>query len=51
METRRPRINIVIGLTPWLTYVSEKDKYIQNEYFGKSIKEIVENKLFIKQEI
>jgi hypothetical protein len=50
VETRRPRINIVIGLTPWLTYVSEKDKYIQNEYFGKSIKEIVENKLFRKQE-
>ena len=48
VETKEPRINLVIGLTPWLTYDPEMDKYSKNELFGKSIKEIVENKLFVK---
>ena len=46
--TKEPRINIVMGLTPWLKYDSLTDTYSKNEYFGKPIKEIVKEKLFVK---
>ena len=48
VETKEPRINIVMGLTPWLNYDRLTDTYSKNEYFGKSVKEIVERKLFVK---
>ena len=47
VKTKEPRINIVLGLTPWLTYDSVSDTYSKNKYFGKSIKEIVDEKLFV----
>ena len=37
-----------MGLTPWLDYDKETDKYKPNKYFGKPIKEIVSEKLFVK---
>jgi len=48
VETKEPRINIVIGLTPWLDYDKETDKLKPNKYFGTSINEIVHKKLFVK---
>ena len=48
VETKEPRINVVMGLTPWLDYDKETDKYKPNKYFGKPIKEIVSEKLFVK---
>ena len=48
VETKEPRINIVMGLTPWLEYDGITDTYTKNKYFGKPIKEIVEEKLFVK---
>ena len=48
VETKEPRINIVIGLTPWLEYDNITDTYTKGKYFNKPIKEIVEEKLFVK---
>ena len=48
VETKEPRINIVIGLVPWLDYNEETDSYSKNKYFGKPISEIVNEKLFVK---
>ena len=48
VETKEPRINIVMGLTPWLEYDNITDTYLKGKYFGKPIKEIVEEKLFVK---
>ena len=48
VETKEPRINIVMGLTPWLEYDNITDTYIKGKYFNKPIKEIVEEKLFVK---
>jgi len=47
-KTKEPRINIVLGLTPWLNYDKNTDTYNKSKYFGKPIKEIVEEKLFVK---
>jgi hypothetical protein len=48
VEMKQPRINVVLGLTPWLNYDAITDSYSKNEYFGTPIKDIVENKLFVK---
>ena len=48
VETKEPRINLVLGLTPWLNYDTNTDIYTPNKYFGKSINEIVKEKLFVK---
>ena len=45
--TEQPRINIVLGLTPWLNYDTSTDTYTPNKYFGKPINEIVKEKLFV----
>ena len=50
VQMKEPRINVVLGLTPWLNYDTTTDKYTKNEYFGTPIKEIVEQKLFVKGE-
>ena len=47
-KTKEPRINIVLGLTPWLNYDKNTDTYNKSKYFVKPIKEIVEEKLFVK---
>jgi len=47
-EKEEPRINVVMGLTPWLNYDKNTDTYTKSKYFGKPIKEIVEEKLFVK---
>ena len=49
VETKEPRINVVLGLTPWLNYDEKNDKYSKNKYLGKPIKEIVEEKLWLKE--
>ena len=48
VETKEPRINIVMGLTPWLEYDKQSDTYSKGKYFGRAIKQIVEEKLFVK---
>ena len=48
VNTKQPRINVVIGLTPWLNYDNKKDIYTKNKYFGKPISEIVNERLFVK---
>ena len=48
VETKEPRINVVIGLTPWLNYNKETDSYSKNKLFGKPISEIVNERLFVK---
>jgi len=47
-KSKEPRINIVLGMTPWLNYDKNTDTFSKGKYFGKSIKEIVEEKLFLK---
>jgi hypothetical protein len=44
----KPRIHIVLGLAPWLIYNSADDSYEESIHYGKSIDEIVKNKLFLK---
>ena len=48
VESKEPRINLVLGLTPWLNYNPNTDTYTPNKYFGKSINEIVKERLFVK---
>ena len=48
VTTKEPRINVIVGVTPWLKYDKHSDTYNKNEYFGKPIKEIVDEKLFVK---
>lgn len=43
-----PRIHLVLGLTPWLDYNEPNDEWTFNSNYKKSLKEIVEKKLFIK---
>jgi hypothetical protein len=44
-----PRIHMVLGLAPWIKYDHTDDSFTESEYYGMSIKEIVENKLFLKK--
>jgi hypothetical protein len=44
-----PRIHMVLGLSPWIKYDDTDDSFTESEYYGMSIKEIVENKLFLKK--
>ena len=48
VKTKEPRINIVLGLTPWLDFNHNTCEYTPNKLFGKPINEIVKEKLFIK---
>ena len=48
VESLQPRINIVLGISPWLNYDKENDSFSKNEYFGKPVNEIVKEKLFVK---
>jgi len=48
VKMKEPRINIVLGLTPWLDYNLSTDNYTANQYFGKPVSEIVKEKLFVK---
>lgn len=43
-----PRIHLVIGLTPWLNYNELNDEWHFNSNYKKSLKDIVQNKLFVK---
>ena len=47
-EYREPRIHIVLGFTPYFDYDPQEDSFKINANFGKSIKDIVDNKEFIK---
>jgi len=42
------RIHLVLGITPWLDYNEVNDEWTFNSNYKKSLKEIVENKLFLK---
>jgi hypothetical protein len=44
----KPRIHIVLGLSPWINYNDEDDSYSHSDHYGKSIKDIVVNKFFLK---
>jgi len=44
----RPRIHIVLGMAPWFDYNQENDYFCLGPHFRKSIKEIVEQKLFLQ---
>ena len=48
VESLEPRINIVLGVSPWLDYDKKNDSFSKNEYFGKPVNEIVKEKLFVK---
>ena len=48
VSSAKPRIHIVLGLAPWLRYNSADDSYEESIHYGKSIDEIVKNKLFLK---
>jgi hypothetical protein len=42
-----PRINIVIGFSPWFDYDPETDQFVRNTNWGIPISTIVKEKLFI----
>jgi hypothetical protein len=43
-----PRIHLVLGLTPWLVYNETPDEWVPSPNYKIPLKEIVENKLFLK---
>lgn len=47
-EYQEPRIHIVLGFTPYFDYDSQSDSFSVNNNFGRSIKEIVDNKEFLR---
>ena len=48
VTTKQPRINVVLGLTPWLDLNHNTCEYTRNNLFGKPVNEIVKEKLFVK---
>ena len=48
VETKEPRINVVLGITPWLDLNHNTCEYTRNKLFGKPVNEIVKEKLFVK---
>lgn len=48
VSSTKPRIHIVLGLAPWIDYNDMDDSYSESKYYGIPIKDIVENKLFLK---
>lgn len=44
----KPRIHIVIGMSPWFHYNQEDDYFCPGIHYGRPIKEIVEQKLFLQ---
>tara|TARA_Y100000389_G_scaffold65533_1_gene61589 strand:+ start:1218 stop:2009 length:792 start_codon:yes stop_codon:yes gene_type:complete len=48
VETKQPRINMVLGITPWLDLNHNTCEYTRNNLFGKPVNEIVKEKLFVK---
>ena len=44
-----PRIHVVLGFSPWFDYDEDTDSFIQNTLWGKSLDNIVKNKLFLKE--
>lgn len=45
---QQDRIHLVIGMSPWINYDPDSDTYFKSKYYGMPLKEIVENKYFIK---
>lgn len=43
-----PRIHLIMGICPWLEYVSEDDSYIPSKNWGIPVDKIVNERLFIK---
>lgn len=43
------RIHLVLGFSPWIDYNPEEDSFTKSKLWGKDLKSIVTNKLFIKQ--
>lgn len=43
----QPRIHIVLGMSPWFAYDRENDEYIKSRYYGQSIKDIIDQMLFL----
>jgi hypothetical protein len=43
-----PRIHMVLGFSPWLKYVDNDESFLYNQCHNLPLKEIVENKLFLK---
>ena len=43
-----PRIHMVIGFLPWLNYNKDMDCFWHSDNYGKQMKDIITNKLFIR---
>ena len=43
-----PRINVIVGFSPWFNYDKEHDSFYPNQNYGKTVEEIVKGKLFLK---
>jgi hypothetical protein len=48
VATKEPRINLVLGLTPWLDLNHNTCEFTRNKLFGKPTNEIVKERLFVK---
>jgi len=46
--TKKPRISIVLGFSPWFDYIEEEDVFVKNEFWGVPIVELVNSKAFIR---
>jgi len=47
VKNKQDRINLVLGLSPWYIYDKNSDCYIKSPLYGKPLKEIIENKMFL----
>lgn len=43
-----PRINVIVGFSPWFDYDETEDAFLPNENYGKTVEEIVKGRLFLR---
>jgi hypothetical protein len=47
-KTNKPRIHIVLGLSPYFDYVKESDAFVKSRFFGQKIRDLIESRSFLK---
>lgn len=46
-KTDKPRIHMVLGLSPYFDYIKDSDAFVKNKFYGTKMKTLIENKSFL----